>query len=266
MSLPSEQHFLDLIAECAVDETPCPHLVIDGLFTAEDLEGLYAHLPEEAQFEDVGGGLLTFQTWRDAEDLDKLDPPRRAYFAELEERVFTPRVGDAIYSKFRPALEALFGRLFGDDAERQLGRVDLADWAMAGALNIREQSNELPIHLDWPNRLISIVVYLAPEDGWREDWGTRLYEVPRDLSPEDELAVLARTGPQDLVKVDGNRYRTIGFRPGRVTAFMNTPWSHHGAFIEAASGSDARRWCLVKGLNLTLPATEAIFGLPPELR
>ncbi|MEW5423878.1 hypothetical protein [Amorphus sp. 3PC139-8] len=264
--LPSERRFLDLVSAAEVVEDPCPHLFLDGLFSDNELQALYDHLPDETLFQDVGSGLHTFQTWREADDLDKLDARQSAYFQRLEQELFTPQVANAFYQKFRPSRERLFDHLFGETAATRLTEIELADWSMAGALNIRDQSSELPIHLDWPNRLISIVVYLAPEDGWREDWGTRLYEVRRDLSPADALGLMARTKPQELISVDTEQYRTIDFRPGRVTAFMNTAWSHHGAAIEPTAGSHARRWCLVKGLNLTLGATEAIFGLPPELR
>lgn len=250
---------LERLSCVTVQTDPCPHFVIDDALDGEALSALYASLPASELFTPAGNGLQTFQTWQAADDLQKLTPVQRSFFDALNRTLFSQTVAEAVIDRFRPQLMRLHQQLFGHDRSDQ---IHLRDWGDSGALNIRAPGSALPIHLDWPNRLVSLVLYLAPDNVYCADWGTRLYSV--DVARiADPLALMAKKVPDDASLLDPSASILLPFAPGRLVAFMNTPWSYHGA--DVSSTSPASRWCLVKGINLTQEATEQLFGLPPAL-
>ena len=252
------------LSAAKVVERPYPHFILDALFSEQDLDAFYSNLPSEETFHDHGHGLQSFQIWQGAEDRRNAPRAVTRFLDELDVRLFTQEMAEVVREKFQPSLRDTYDVLFGSEANTRLGMIELEPWTHTGAVNIRAQKSTLPVHLDWPNRLVSLVLYLAPETRWHSDWGTQLHWVDRKKTP-DPVGILARTAPPDSMVMTGTPPYQIAFRPGRVVAFLNTPWSHHSACMTSIN-SQARRWCIVKGINMTLSATERLFGLSPELR
>ena len=257
-----QQRFLQAIRDSEVIHAPFPHASIDGGLSEAFLQTLYAHLPAPQEFNDEGYGLKTFQIWDESEELLNWRPAERRFWQDCNAALFSEEVAEAIHTLFRPAMENLYRDLFSDP-ESQLAKVELQPWSTSGALNIRAPGNCLPTHMDWPNRLYSLILYLDPDQHFQEDWGTRLFHGPKICGPQG-VEVMAKRARDHVRDCTAEASTLVPFKPGRVTIFMNTPWSYHGANVAAnAAGS---RWCLVKGINMTLAATEQLFGLPPELR
>lgn len=252
------------VISAKVDKEPFPHFLLDNVFSESELDALTSCFPEERLFEQAGEGLKVFEIWRDADSLNVLSQNQRQLFRQINEELFTQDLAQLVFERFREDILDNFQVIFGHEAHKQFDQIELSDWALAGAINIREQGNCLPRHLDWPNRLISLVVYLDPEKGEQEDWGTRLYEIDKS-SVENPWAVFSRIPEASEPEHTPNAYKQIPFRHGRIAVFLNSIWSYHGAVIEPTM-CDARRFCIVKGINMTLESTEKIFTLPVELR
>ena len=250
-----------LIAAAAVATDPSPHLVIDDVFPACVYERLQAALPGLDEFRSVeGDNLRVFPLWDDPEG----SGGDASGLRRLMNAVFTQELAERFLERFMPSLTSMYGVLFGNRAAAYRDLVRVRDWREAGALDVRPVGNVLPAHTDWPNRLVSVVVYLAPaHETWREEWGTRLYRISPDAGL-DALALMAKKLEFPDALIDRTKYRLLAFRPNRAVAFMNTPWSIHGAEVEG--NLEERRWAITKGINLPSDVTERIFGLPVELR
>jgi len=250
-----------LIAEARVATDPSPHLVLDDVFPAPVYERFQAALPGLDELRAIeGDNLRVFPLWDDSENSDG----GSSDLGRLMNAIFTQELAERFLESFMPALTSMYGALFGSRAMEYRNLVRVRDWRAAGALDVRPVGNVLPAHTDWPNRLVSVVVYLAPPDeAWREEWGTRLYRITPDVGL-DALALMAKKVDFPDALIDRTNYRLLAFRPNRTVAFMNTPWSIHGAEVEG--NLDERRWAITKGINLPSDVTEKIFGLPVELR
>ena len=250
-----------LIAEAAVATDPSPHLVIDDVFPARVYERFQAALPRLEECRPIeGDNLRVFPLWDDPETPDR-DP---GDLRHLMHAIFTQEIADHFLQRFMPSLTSMYDALFGDQAAAYRDLVRVRDWREAGALDVRPVGNVLPAHTDWPNRLVSVVVYLAPaHETWCAAWGTRLYRVAPDAGL-DALALMAKQVEFPDALIDRTNYRLLAFRPNRAVAFMNTPWSIHGAEVEGHP--EERRWAITKGINLPSDVTGKIFGLPVELR
>lgn len=255
--------FLDSVRQASVITEPFPHAIIDGALSADFLAQAYQNLPEKSLFNDAGHGLLAFQIWDKSEDLTQWRSPRKAFWQQCNEQLFDDAIAGAIHALFTPARQALYQRLFGDTADKKQDMIQLQPWATCGALNIRAAGSSLPTHMDWPNRLYSLIVYLDPDETASPDWGTRLFHGPQIIGSEG-VDIMAKRAPDHVKSCTPEAATLIPFKPGRIAIFMNTPWSYHGAQVQGADG--ASRFCLVKGINMTLDSTEQLFGLPPELK
>lgn len=255
--------FLQAIREACVDSNPFPHALIDGAISEDFLEQLYRCLPDRKQFTDAGHGLHAFQIWDQSDDLQQWNDHRKSFWEACNQIVFDDSVAAALHQLFSPAREALYESLFGDLIHRKLPLIELQPWSSSGALNIRAAGSSLPTHMDWPNRLYSLILYLDPENTAQQEWGTRLFHGPKIIGQEG-LDIMAKRAPDHVKSCSKEAATLIPFKPGRIVIFMNTPWSYHGATVN--TDNKASRWCLVKGINMTLDATDKLFGLPPELR
>ncbi|MGJ3257335.1 MAG: hypothetical protein ACFE0K_13555 [Alcanivorax sp.] len=255
-------HFLQVIREACVIPDPFPHALIDGAFSEDFLEQLYRNLPDRNRFNDAGHGLHAFQIWDQSDDLQQWTDHRKAFWEACNQILFDDSVAAAFHELFSPARVSLYQSLFGNLANRRLSQIKLQPWASSGALNIRSAGSSLPTHMDWPNRLYSLILYLDPDITAQPEWGTRLFHGPK-VTGQEGLNIMAKRAPDHVKSCRKEAATLIPFKPGRVAIFMNTPWSYHGASVNTES--QAARWCLVKGINMTLEATENLFGLPPEL-
>lgn len=255
--------FLQAIRDASVTADPFPHALIDGAVSEDFLEQLYQSLPERALFTDAGHGLQTFQIWDQSDDLQQWNDPRKVFWEACNQVVFDDAVAAALHQLFAPAREALYESLFGDRAPRKQPLIELQSWAASGALNIRAAGSSLPTHMDWPNRLYSLILYLDPDNTAQREWGTRLFHGPK-ITGQEGVDIMAKRTPDQVKACRDDAATLIPFTPGRIAIFMNTPWSYHGATVN--TDDNASRWCLVKGINMTLDATDKLFGLPPELR
>lgn len=260
----SREHarLLESVRQASVITEPFPHAIIDSALSSDFFLQAYQNLPEKALFNDAGHGLLAFQIWDNSEELAQWQSQRKVFWQHCNDTLFDDAVATAIHTLFAPARQSLYQRLFGDRADSKQDLIQLQPWATSGALNIRAAGSTLPTHMDWPNRLYSLIVYLDPEQTALPDWGTRLFHGPQIIGNEG-VDIMAKRAPDHVKSCSAEAATLIPFQPGRIAIFMNTPWSYHGARVEAAG--NASRWCLVKGINMTLESTEQLFGLPPEL-
>ena len=260
----SREHarLLESVRQASVITEPFPHAIIDSALSSDFFLQAYQNLPEKALFNDAGHGLLAFQIWDNSEELAQWQSQRKVFWQHCNDTLFDDAVATAIHTLFAPARQSLYQRLFGDRADSKQDLIQLQPWATSGALNIRAAGSTLPTHMDWPNRLYSLIVYLDPEQTALPDWGTRLFHGPQIIGNEG-VDIMAKRAPDHVKSCSAEAATLIPFQPGRIAIFMNTPWSYHGARVEAAG--NASRWCLVKGINMTLESTEQLFRLPPEL-
>lgn len=249
----------DRINDAIIEEAPFPHIVIDNFLSVDELEMFYSQLPQDSQFDWNKVGLGYFGFWPGSASVKMLNQEQQQYFLEFQNRYFSNEAAGCILNKFKPYLNNLHRKLFGSE---QL--IKLQDWNESGGIDIRIPGNKLPIHLDWPNRLFSVILYLDPGNNCKPGWGTRLYEVDQN-SITDPLEVFSQRRKLSHDEMINWQYRTIDFVPNRLVVFMNTPWSFHGAIVPSVPGSGSR-YCFLKGLNITKEQTEKLFGLPPELR
>ena len=253
---------LESVRRANVIREPFPHTIIDGALSSEFILQAYQCLPGKAQFSDAGHGLLAFQIWDKSEELAQWQSRRKVFWQHCNDALFDDVVATAIHTLFAPARQSLYQRLFGHRADSMQDLIQLQPWATSGALNIRAAGSTLPTHMDWPNRLYSLILYLDPEQTALPDWGTRLFRGPQIIGREG-VEIMAKRAPDHVKSCAPEAATLIPFQPGRIAIFMNTPWSYHGARVQAQG--NASRWCLVKGINVTLESTEQLFGLPPEL-
>ncbi|MEI4196709.1 2OG-Fe(II) oxygenase [Roseovarius sp. E0-M6] len=252
------------IRAAELHHAPFPHFWLDNVFTSAEMEQIVQVIRDETHFQDVGSGMKVLEIWKEAENLKQVSAQRAHFLRALNCDLFTQSIAELIFQRFRPSLMKNFETVFGADAKGKLDAIALSDWDLAGAINIRAQGNQLPPHIDWPNRLVSVVLYLDPDGGADESWGTRLFDVDRAniVDPWSNFAKVPGITEPDI-NIDS--YSLIPFKHGRIAIFLNSLWSYHGAFITPTNNA-ARRWCMVKGINMTLEKTEEIFALPKELR
>ena len=248
-----------LVRSAEVATFPSPHLVIDDFFSPTDLSELLANVPPDRAFEWREEGLGVLACWRDSEV--KSTGPAASIAAVLS-RVFNNELARTLAGMFRDEIRELFVNAYNLDVNPEEVLDAISDWNTSGSLDIRLPGNNLPVHRDWPNRLVSVVVYL-PCPAASRSWGTRLFEVERD-AVEDPLRLMSRRIEEPFQIAMEDPHRMLEFQPNRMISLLNTPWSYHGALVESRNPK-ARRLAVVKGLNLTMEATARWFVLPPEL-
>lgn len=234
---------------------PFAHAKWDNFLENEDLENLYRHLPAKEHFNWQEESLGIFQLWNANER--KVGLEIDSFWKYLEERYFNEALKQELYELFRPEIEKRDLEMLGRKMTHEL-----VPWKNSGSIDWRLSGNILPDHLDWPNRLLSVVLYLDPFKEAKSSWGTRLYEYPEvkaglkeEFSRESQIAI---------GHLDETKYKQLDFKENRLVVFLNSARSFHGARVERADGSKGRL-CIVKGINMSLEHTERVMSLPGEL-
>lgn len=256
--------FGQLVGETKVFTEPSPYLVLDDVFPRDIYERFQAALPGFAELRPMErDNLHIFPLW-DAKSDAVASGDGAVGLRWLVNTVFSQDLAERFLERFSSSLSSMYADLFGSRSAEYRDLVRVHDWTEAGSLDVRPVGNVLPAHTDWPNRLISVVFYLSPaNETWREEWGTRLYRIT-PAEGLDPVALMAKKQAFPDALIDRSDYKLLEFRPNRIVAFMNTPWSVHGAQVDGHPAE--RRWAVTKGINLPYPVTERIFGLPAELR
>lgn len=212
-------HAIYAIANAPVRPYPFPHIFVGDVFPAAFYDCLLRHLPPDRCFLPlVETGLVGPAYSRNRlvvlpapDHLDRLPEADRAFWSATFHSVFDAELSRALIDKFAPVIASRFALDSGPEA-RIVSRVNVS-------LTRDLAAYELGPHTDTPSKLVSMIVYLPPDDR-RPQLGTSLY-LPRDRGFTCEGRRHHPFGPFE-------RVTTLPYRPNAVLAFPKTSTSFHG--------------------------------------
>ncbi|MFT3722109.1 MAG: hypothetical protein QM773_00875 [Hyphomonadaceae bacterium] len=209
------------IADAPMEMEPFPHLVLDGVFEAEDYQRLRANLPSADAF-----GTGTYGHIKAAGEADPLFSPMpdhlAATWAEVDE-VWRRDIAPALTSRFEPFLPYKLKLTFGEDM-----LCGAANIPTALMLHRRLAGDVQRPHMDNATSLFTCVFYLGPEDADARD-GLVMYRVGK--KEEFLEAYRARRDvrawypdPAAFAITDARR---MSYGANRFVAFLSMPLSVH---------------------------------------
>jgi hypothetical protein len=182
--LPSAQELTEIvatkIADCAVQERPFPHIIIEGLLPAEFYDAVLRAIPPLSEFtvaDYPGTGFgRAGNNYRDFgyayEGLSEADGPLALLYAAFASEQF----GRALLDKFSRPLPGGGAPIPGEKHRFFAGAA--RDYATVFALQVDMPGYAIPPHNDIPSKIVTFQLHLA-EDSTLADYGTMLCE-PRD--------------------------------------------------------------------------------------
>lgn len=232
-----------------VEQHPFPHLIIDNFLSKRDLGSL-------------NKAITNYQDYRNTSDnhsyIDIVNLSKSSIIHKMISKYFTENFRDALLAQFYDNIYRLFNKL-----SVPIGALQFQDWSDTGTIDWRHPGNELPVHIDWPNRILSVILYLDPYKDSDHSMGTKLYEIESDgLDVHTELSRITNVGKNRIAE---DRYKQIPFVENRLIAFMNSHISYHSATV-SKNITTKGRIVLVKGINLSRTCTSKYFTLPKELQ
>lgn len=232
-----------------VEQHPFPHLIIDDFLSSRDLDLLHE-------------AITHYQDYRTTSDdhkyIDIVSLSKSSTIHKVISKYFTENFRDTLLAQFNGSIYGLYDQLTVSTDVLQF-----QDWSETGTIDWRLPGNALPVHIDWPNRLLSVILYLDPYKDSAHAMGTRLYEIaPDGLDAYTELSRITNIGKSRIAE---DRYKQIPFVENRLVVFMNSHLSYHSATVDTSIQTKGRI-VLVKGINLTRNCTAKYFKLPKELQ
>jgi len=212
------------IAAQPLDMLPSPHFYLAEALPRSLYADLVENLPETRHYSELPGSgpppRLIFDILGD-DDLARLDEGGRKFWRGFTEDVMGEQFMRAVCARFANAVRDPF------DYEKATVNRTLK-------LSRDRGTYQIGVHTDGPYRLISMLLYLAP-DRTRPELGTSLY-TPRDPS------FTCAGGPHHDRGLF-NLAKTMPYLPNAFFAFSMTDRSFHG--LEPLPGAVATRDCLL---------------------
>ncbi len=239
------RHVQQRVAETAVVDDPCPHVVIDDCLHRELYDALIRGLPPVALFEDA-----------QPNKRDTKVPPRFApryvisVWNYLIDVVLARDVVPALVERFRPALNDWLRSSFSIEGDDPLSTVPIV--VSNPRLSLRTRGYVIAPHRDPKWGFLTMIFYLA-RDGDKDAWGTQLYRVAEDAESQGTQPDWIEPGRCTLVK-------DVSFVPNRMLVFLNSTGAH-GATIGEDESPGVERYCLQLRIGPRADQRERLRGL-----
>jgi hypothetical protein len=234
MYSPAELHLAYQIANTELLRFPYPHIFVRDIFPDDFYRRLQAALPDSsemvpiAQARPVTGYKERFVMVLSPEQIERLPPDKRHFWAEFAAWLLAGRFGAHVLGKFDSVIKARF--------KNETAKLDF----YSEALLIEDRTNySLGPHTDSPRKVVSLLFYL-PTDDSQAAAGTSIY-VP------NEQNFVCPGGPHYPFDKFG-LVRTMPYLPNTLLAFAKTNNSFHG--VEPVVCRDRNRWLLLYDIYL----------------
>jgi hypothetical protein len=168
-------HMADAIAATPVDDMPCKHALLSGLFPEDIYQLILQNIPAQDSFRPMSQELFHDENGVSTRDLIELPEIGVERIAPGLQSLWWA-VGTAIMSEI--VKTAVFDGL-AEDLAPVLGcdasKVNEADVFVSTALRIETKSYYMPPHFDHKPRVATMLIYL-PQDDSLDGLGTSLYD------------------------------------------------------------------------------------------
>ena len=200
-----EAHVSERIKAAKIEREPFPHFVVDHVFPDDFYRDLLAHLPVEEEY--VSPDAYRFGLDLDDSGLARLIADRKAFWDEF-----------CGWLRAKPFLVAAASQVYSDLNIRFFGRENV-DMESSASLARSKAGFVLGPHTDLPHRILTLVFFLAEDDGnW--ELGTSIYQ---SREPDFTCAGGPHYGLENFRKL-----ATMRFLPNTVFGFLKTDQSFHG--------------------------------------
>ena len=214
-------HIRQRVISAPMRADPFPHLVISELFPADFYQQLHRAIPAPTFWRHAG---YQRDNWHIEEDTASRlsETTWRFMHREIATKLLMP----LLLERFAEEIATYWRNTCDLDAAKLAGHYRCDE----GRLLLRRPGYELEPHLDPPNAMLTVLIYLA-EPGAPDTHGTDLYA--SDPLPAQRVGIMypARHG------IRTERATTVPFRANTALVFV-TPQSVHGAKLP--SGIDER--------------------------
>jgi hypothetical protein len=239
----AEHQLLYKVANAQVFNYPYPHIYINDVFPADFYQGLRQHLPRREALKSLVSTGRVGKDYSEArwvfpvtlEGVETLSAPYRNFWHTLGTWMLSGRFTRLALSKFAPYIMEQFEDPQSLEYHHEILVVQ------------DETSYSLGPHTDSPQKVLSFLFYLPPDDS-QQHLGTSMY-VPRDPSFK------CPGGPHygfDRFE----RVMTMPYVPNALFGFLKTDHSFHG--VEAIKEQNVKRDLMLFDIRAT-----ARIPMPP---
>lgn len=250
-------HVSARIESTAIETEPFAHFVVDSVLPEDFYAAFTALIPGSEEFHGLTPGLA-----REQENTFVLDDRRFADLSPLHEEVFGKlcaafrSVSRRVIEKFNPHLEPAFVDIFGTDGTANAQRLTIEHDPVASLFERNEHFKQPP-HTDGHYRVASWIFYI-PLNADSTLRGTELFRVTRKFADFNPVMNMFTRVPNNL---ELEPARMVDFRPNRIIAFINSPYSYHGVrAADAATSTKARRVYMLNWIEADRYALETIYS------
>jgi hypothetical protein len=168
-------HMADATAATPVDDTPCKHAVLTGLFPEDIYQHILQNIPAKDAFRPMSLELFCDENGVSTRDLIELPeigvkriaPDLQSLWWAVGTAIMSEKVKTAVFDGLAEDLAPVLGC--------EASKVNDVDVFVSTALRIETQSYYMPPHFDHKPRIATMLIYL-PQDDSLDGLGTSLYD------------------------------------------------------------------------------------------
>lgn len=226
------------IKDGPVTTEPFPFVVIDEIFPPAYYARMQEMFPRDAELTPLSETGRTANAYKERlvslfndEHFDKLDPERRAFWAEFARWMYSERFINSVVQKFLPWCANRLAQVKERSGDLRV---------RSDALLVSDRTDyAIGPHTDAAHRLITFLFYMPQDDRYRA-YGTSLF---RHVDPK----FFCPGGPHYPFD-DFRKFGTVEFLPNRLLTFVRTGRSFHG--VEQITEPELDRRLLINNVRL----------------